>query len=62
MSIILSFSVTASLSSVMMLHYSGDFNVSLLFELGVCTDTPVLWICCCGRCCCMEVRKLRHSP
>jgi hypothetical protein len=34
------------------------FNVSLLVKLGACTDRPVLWISCCGRCCYMWVHKL----
>jgi hypothetical protein len=34
------------------------FNMSSLVELGACSDRPILWISCCGRCCCMGCHKL----
>jgi hypothetical protein len=31
--------------------YSGYFYLSLSDELGDCTDRPIFWNSCCGRCC-----------
>jgi hypothetical protein len=38
----------------------ATFNMSLLDKLRACTDRPVFWISCCGRCCCCRTggRKL----
>jgi hypothetical protein len=58
MIIILSFSDTASQSSVMVCCTTvATFNVSLLKKLGACADRPLLWIFSYGCCCCTGVRK-----
>jgi hypothetical protein len=61
MTIILPSSDIASLSSLIICCNSvGIFNVSLSGNQGTCTDKPVFWIICHGRCCCRGV--LQDSP
>jgi hypothetical protein len=60
--IILSFSNTALLISVMICCTTmATFIVSLLVKLRAYTDRPVQWITCCGRCCCTRCRTLFPS-